>query len=487
MLRNAKIVATIGPSSNTPGVLREMIAAGMDVARLNFSHGTHEEHAAVIASLRQLSVETSKPITILLDMQGPKIRVGELAQPIDLIVGHTVALVSRPIDPSIAVDRSSDITRIPMDFPELPQSASMGSSILLDDGRLELEVTRITDDSVEGIVRQGGLLTSHKGVNLPGAVIPIPGFTPKDRSDLEFGLAQGVDAVAISFVRTAADVEVVRHAIREFAPQQADTLIVAKLERPEALDNLDDILDKADGVMVARGDLGVEMSPATVPIAQKKIIEAANQHSKFVITATQMLESMMINPRPTRAEASDVANAIFDGTDAVMLSGETASGKFPVETVKMMDAIVCQAEDHFSEWGHCEPPAHIYNSSDAVSMTNAARELAHDRNVAAIAVFTQTGHTALLMSKARPRVSILAFTPIERVYRRLGIYWGVVPFLTPFASTIEEMIRLVELGLVSATSIKPGQQVVVISGFPVGHFRQPNFALLHSVGEATSD
>ncbi|HEX7434911.1 MAG TPA: pyruvate kinase, partial [Anaerolineaceae bacterium] len=251
---------------------------------------------------------------------------------------------------------------------------------------------------------------------------------------------------------------------------------------PEALENLEAIMRVTDGVMVARGDLGVEMPPATVPIAQKKIIQTANRYAKIVITATQMLDSMINNPRPTRAEASDVANAVFDGTDAVMLSGETASGKYPVEAVTMMDAIVCEAERHMGEWGHFLDQAENPSEDDAVSITRAARELAHDRNVAAIAVFTQTGHTSLLMSKARPRVPILAFTPEEQTFQRLGLYWGVEPFLVPFASTLESTIRIVEDAIISSTDIQPGQQVVLISGVPVGTFRLPNFILLHTVG-----
>jgi pyruvate kinase len=328
----------------------------------------------------------------------------------------------------------------------------------------------------------GGDLSSHKGVNLPGAQLTIPGFTEKDKADLAFGLEQGIDAVAISFVCTANDIEIVRQAIREFSPKRSETPIIAKLERPEALENLDSILKAADGVMVARGDLGVEMSPAFVPIAQKKIIQAANHAGKIVITATQMLDSMINNPRPTRAEASDVANAVFDGTDAVMLSGETASGKYPLESVQMMDAIVREAEMHFSEWGNVSRVPDEESQDDAIAITRAARELAHDRNVTAIAVFTQTGHTSLLMAKARPRVPILAFTPDEKTYLRMGLYWGVTPFLVPFASTMEEMLAIVESAIISSTTLQPGQQIVLISGFPIGSFRAPNFAFLHTVG-----
>jgi pyruvate kinase len=264
---------------------------------------------------------------------------------------------------------------------------------------------------------------------------------------------------------------------------KSDLPIIAKLERPEAIQNLEAILDVTDGVMVARGDLGVETSAAGVPIMQKRIIRSANHKARMVITATQMLDSMINNPRPTRAEVSDVANAIFDGSDAVMLSGETASGKYPLESVKMMDAIVREAERNFKEWGQCETLTDEPFSNDAVSMTHAARELAHDRNVSAIAVFTLTGHTALLMSKVRPQVPILAFTPEQRTFQRLGLYWGVTPYLVPYASSVENMIDIVEQVMITSTPLQSGQQVIIISGLPVGAFRQPNLALLHTLGE----
>jgi pyruvate kinase len=339
----------------------------------------------------------------------------------------------------------------------------------------------------------GGLLKPHKGVNLPGAKLNLPAITQKDEEDLHFGLQQGIDALAISFVRRAEDIVQVRHLIARLVPEKKTLPIIAKMERPEGLNNLDAILDAADGVMVARGDMGVEMLPEEVPIAQKLIIEAANRKAKVVITATQMLESMINNPRPTRAEATDVANAIFDGTDAVMLSGETAVGKYPVQSVEMMDAISRQAEAQINKWGHWEGILHEsflckdagvdIVHDDALSITRAARELAHDRNVAAIAVFTQTGRTALLMAKARPGVPILAFTPVETTYRQMPMYWGVVPYLVPYADTLEAMLRDVEAAMVTATPLQPGQQVVLISGFPVGALRPPNIALLHTLGE----
>jgi pyruvate kinase len=486
MDRKAKIIATIGPSCQDESVLRSLIKAGLDVARLNFSHGTHEEHAARIASIRKLSAEANRPITILQDLQGPKLRVGNLPpEGVKLTVGQSIRL-STHMDPN-GVGKSGksgeETLFIPMDVPDLEKNLEKGNRILLDDGQLELEVIQVGEDFIESKVVLGGILLSHKGVNLPGAHLDIPGFTEKDRADLVFGLQQGVDAVAISFVRTAEDIEVVRKAINELAPLGTHIPIVAKLEKPEAVENLHAIIHATDGVMVARGDLAVETSTATVPIVQKEIIRAANHHGKFVITATQMLDSMINNPRPTRAEASDVANAIFDGTDAVMLSGETASGHYPVESVATMHSIVLEAENHFAEWGQSEKDTDELTTDDAVSLTRAARELAHDRNVAAIAVFTQTGRTALLMSKARPRVPIMAFTPEISTYQKMGLYWGVTSFLVPYASSVETMVTHVDAALISATSIRTGEQVVMISGLPVGAMRQPNFALLHTLGE----
>ena len=479
MERNAKIVATIGPACQDRETLKKLILAGVDVARLNFSHGTHDDHAARIQMLRELSRELNKPVTILQDLQGPKLRVGDIpGGKIILTPGETIVLSSR-----IDAVGSTGKTFIPMDVPDLEQAVAKGGRILMDDGNLELSVVAVTADSVEALVVVGGPLSSHKGVNLPGAHLTIPGFTDKDQSDLAFGIQQGVDVVAISFVRTAEDVHKVRRAIEALSTQKGATPIIAKLELPEAIQNLHEIVHAADGVMVARGDLGVETSPALVPTLQKEIIRSANRHAKVVITATQMLESMIQNPRPTRAEASDVANAIFDGTDAVMLSGETASGAYPVEAVRMMDAIVRDAELHFDDWGHSRDLPEDAIQSDSLSITSAARELAHDRDVAAIAVFTETGRTALYASKSRPRVPILAFSPVQQTFQRLGLYWGVTPFLVPYASTVEGMLAHVEAAAVASLVLSPGQQIVLISGFPVGAMRTPNFALLHTIGE----
>ncbi len=484
MERKTKIIATIGPASRDEKTIRRLFETGVDVARLNFSHGTHTDHAETIASLRRIAAEMQRPICILQDLQGPKIRVGQLdKQPVLLQADQTVLLSPHLNKIETLKARYPETVILPVDFLEICESVHKDDRILLDDGNLQMVVSEVTPEAVQARVIIGGPLTSHKGINLPGAQIKTPGFTEKDRIDLAFGLEQGVDVVAISFVRTAEDISTVRQAIRDLSPAKIRTPIIAKLERPEALENLESILKYADGVMVARGDLGVELSPEYVPIAQKKIIAAANRHRKIVITATQMLDSMIHNPRPTRAEASDVANAIFDGTDAVMLSGETASGKYPVESVMMMQSIICQAESNMKDWGHCESDTKAASDDDAVSTTRAAHELSLDRNVSAIAVFTQTGHTALLMSKTRPDVPILAFTPEKDTYHFLQLYWGVTPLLIPFANTFECMINYVEEAAINTEKLKSGQQVILISGFPIGEMRPPNFVLLHTLGE----
>ena len=483
MIKHAKIVATLGPSSNDEKTLCAMIEAGMDVARLNFSHGDHAEHMERIKLIRHISDEIQKPITILQDLQGPKLRVGNLPKEgIPLEPGQKIILA--PSDVDLPGDDEQKITVIPMEVPNLVNSVSVGDRILLDDGLLEMKTTNLGKDFLEAEVVLGGTLKSHKGVNLPGASLAISALTEKDLRDLEFGLEVKVDVVAISFVQSAEDVIMLREKMMELNPARANTPIIAKLERPRAIENLESILDAADGVMVARGDLAVETSPSQVPIMQKKIIEAANQRAKIVITATQMLDSMIHNPRPTRAEASDVANAVFDGTDAVMLSGETAAGAYPIESVAMMSRIVKEAEKNFSKWGQPQAPTTVSSMDDALSITKAARELAQDRQVDCIAVFTQSGRTALFMSKARPTVPIIALTPDMETYQRLGLYWGVTPFLVPYATSVESMLSHIEAALIANTELTSGQQVVVIAGLPVGAMRPPNFTLLHTIGES---
>jgi pyruvate kinase len=477
MNRKAKIVVTIGPASQDETVVEKLLLAGMDVARLNFSHGTHETHAAWNSHLRAVSSRLGRPLAVLQDLQGPKIRVGMLPSSLTLVPAQKVILFPEGSKPPVT---ASSQPLIPVDFPQLFDSVSPGNRILLDDGRLALAVLSVQEKQIVAEVKTGGVLTSNKGINLPGILLDIPAFTEKDAEDLKFGLSLGVDFVAVSFVRRAEDVLRVRHEIECQSPAECP-LLIAKLERPEALDALEAILDVVDGVMVARGDLGVEMAPENVPEAQKRIIQAANRKGKLVIIATQMLESMIHNPLPTRAEASDVANAVFDGTDALMLSAETAAGEYPVEAVMLMNRIVCQAEEGFESWGHNQD-IESDDHNDAAALTRAARELAHDQHVAAVAVFTRMGRSALLMAKSRPRVPILAFTPEQCTYRRLALAWGVQPQIVPFVDTVEEMFRCVETALRDSGTVKPGQQVVLVCGFPIGEMRPPNMVLLHTVG-----
>ena len=478
MNRNAKIVATIGPASQDEGVLERLVLAGVNVARMNFSHGTHEEHANHIAIIRRISEKLNTPVGILQDLQGPKIRVGELPAPLQLSEGEAIHLYATGTTPP-----SEDGQKIPVDFRQLFDSVRTSDRLLLDDGRLTLEVVSVKEHSLAARVVIGGPLSSHKGINLPGVRLRIPGFTEKDEDDLAFGISQAVDAVAISFVRSVEDVRKVRYAMERFSSGKRQPLLIAKLEKPEAMDNLDSILDHVDGVMVARGDLGVELPPERVPALQKHIIRVANARGKLVITATQMLESMINNPLPTRAEASDVANAIFDGTDAVMLSAESASGKYPVEAVQMMDRIVREAECHFLEWGKEATTSEDVTANDAVSMARAAQALANDKNVTAIACFTMQGQTAWLISKIRPRVPIMACTPVLETWRRLAFLWGVNPHRVPFANSLEEMLNYIDSSLMRSEVVKSGEQVVLVCGFPVGAVRPPNMALLHTVGE----
>jgi len=475
-MRSAKIVCTLGPASNSEENITALIEAGMNVARVNFSHGTQEDHAATIERLRRVSKRLDRPVAVLQDLQGPKIRTGTLAggEAVELKDGAEFTLTTRAV-PGNAQEVSTTYTGLPRDVHP-------GDRLLLDDGKMELRVEAVKVEDVLTRVVHGGMLREHKGINLPGVVAKVPSLTEKDRTDLAFGLAQHVDYVAISFVQRPEDVANVKRALVEIDHRAAHTPIIAKLEKPAALDNLEGIVDIADGVMVARGDLGVELSPQRVPTAQKCIIEAANRKWKIVITATQMLESMMTNPIPTRAEASDVANAIYDGTDAVMLSGETAMGTYPVEAVKMMSAIVEEAESHIVEWGR-QPTAEQATDDDSVALARAARELAHDRSVSAIAVFTLSGRNAHTIAKARPRVPILAFTPNAVTYSRLPLVWGVTPYLVPEVDTVEAMIAHVEAAMLLNSPARRGQQIILMAGLPAGELTSVNFILLHTIGQ----
>jgi len=472
-IRRAKIIATVGPACQER--LDALIQAGADMLRLNFSHGDHNNHAEVIARVRALEQEAGRPIGILQDLQGPKLRTGRLKgdKPVMLEAGQRLILTTEAVE--------GTKTRIGINYPPLPEEVRPGDRILLDDGQLELRVLEVHTPEIHTEVVIGGQLGSRKGLNLPGVQLSAPSLTEKDRRDLAFGISQGVDAVALSFVRRGEDVHRLRDAIHANLNGARPPLVIAKLERPEAIENLVDILELSDGVMVARGDLGVEVSPEKVPSIQKQIIRMACAHQRFAITATQMLESMINSPRPTRAEASDVANAVFDGSDALMLSGETAMGTYPIAAVRTMERIILDAEAHMPEWGRGEDQRPATTDDDAIATTHAARALAHDRNVAAIAVFTRSGRTARLMSFTRPRVPILAFSPEERTYRQLSLAWGVVPYLIPTAQSVEEMIEHVRRACLASGLVRSGQQVVMIASLPVGAMGPPNFTLLQTI------
>ena len=453
--RRAKIICTIGPACNTEAAMRDLLRLGMDIARLNFSHGTHEDHAQHIRRLRRAAEREGRTICILQDLQGPKIRTGQLEkhEPVLLKTGSVVTITPQNV--------LGNATRISTTFPTLARELTPGARILLSDGLIELRVRSVRGKDVLCDVLNGGMLGEHKGINLPGVPLSIPALTEKDRKDLEFGVDQGIDAVALSFVRSAGDITMVKRII---ASHGNDIPVIAKLEKPQAIDHLEEILEAADGVMVARGDLGVEMAPEKVPVIQKHVIRRAAAWRKPVITATQMLESMIENPRPTRAEASDVANAIFDGTDAVMLSAETASGQYPRESVSIMARIVIEAECNIGDLGQTRRRREHRSLSVAETICEAIAHAAEDLPMGAIAIFTETGNTARMISKYRPKAPIFAFTHTGPVVHRMNLYWGVHPVRCQQAHSAEQMVSIAEQTLVRGGQIKPGDVLGVVAG-----------------------
>jgi pyruvate kinase len=451
-------------------MIDELLHAGMDVARLNFSHGTPEEKARLINFVRRASARYSKPIAILADLQGPKIRTGALEQgkPVHLHFGQRFVISTKKV---IGTDQGVSTT-----FLALPESVRKGDRILLNDGEISLRVVSTRGAEVVSQVENGGELGENKGINLPGVKLKIPSLTPKDRRDLAFSLQMGANYVAQSFVRTAADVRAAKAAILRAGK---DTPIIAKLEKPEALDNLEEILTVADGVMVARGDLGVEMNLEKVPVAQKRIISAARDALVPVITATQMLDSMQKNPRPTRAEASDVANAIFDGSDALMLSGETAAGSYPLESVVMMDRIIREAEASVTSLPR---PARSNDLLISEAIAEAICYAAEELNLKAIAVFTESGSSAGLVSKYRPRAPIVAFSPMQEARRRLSLLWGVLPRTIKRVHDIDQLAKVAEARLTEEHLVKRGDIVGIIAGTPLGTTGSTNLMRLIRIG-----
>jgi pyruvate kinase len=470
--RRAKIIATIGPSSNTEATLRDLLRLGMDVARLNFSHGSHEEHARNIERIRRAARREGRTVCILQDLQGPKIRTGRLKghEPVLLESGSRVTITPKDVlgTPHL----------IATTFAGLAREVGPGARILLSDGLIELRVRGRRGQDVECDVVNGGLLAEHQGINLPGVALTIPALTDKDRKDLEFGLKHDVDMVAISFVRSASDVREVKQLILDHG---GNVPVIAKLEKPQALEQLEEIFEAADGVMVARGDLGVEMLPEQVPVIQKHVIRRAEEWRKPVIIATQMLESMIENPRPTRAEASDVANAVFDGTDAVMLSGETASGRYPREAVAMMSRIVIEAEHNMASFSEPRRRRTRHPLSVAEAICESIAHAAEDLPMKAIAIFTESGNTARMISKFRPRVSIYAFSHTGPVCNRLNLFWGVHPVQRrELSRTAEDMVNTAERELLHRGQLKPGDVLGVVAGTQMAS-GSTNFMRLHTV------
>jgi pyruvate kinase len=470
--RHAKIICTIGPACNSEDMLRDLMRLGMDVARLNFSHGSHEEHACSIERLRGVAEAENRTICILQDLQGPKIRTGSLKDHAAIVLkaGSEVTITPRDVD--------GTPTLISTTFKTLARDIRPGARILISDGRIELRVVGVKGKDVLCEVINGGLLVEHQGINLPGAALTIPALTGKDRKDLEFGLANGVDMVALSFVRSAADVLMVKEIVKSHGTAIP---MIAKLEKPQALEQLEQIFEAADGVMVARGDLGVEMPPEKVPVIQKHVIRRSAVWRKPVIIATQMLESMIENPRPTRAEASDVANAIFDGTDAVMLSAETASGLYPREAVAMMARIIVEAESNMGEFTQPRRRRDRRRLSIAETICESVAHAAEDLHMAAIAVFTDTGNTARLISKFRPRPVIHAFSHVPAVCNRMNLLWGVRPVFHAQTGTVEGMVGAAEERLLEQGIVKPADVIGVVGGTRMST-GSTNFMRLQIVG-----
>ena len=465
----SKIVCTLGPSTSGVETLTKLIGAGMDVVRLNFSHGTHDDHRHSLEEVRLAAKQTGACLTVLQDLQGPKIRVGELAQPfVELVTGSETTITTDKI--------AGTAERFPTSFKNLPSDVASGAVILLDDGKLRLRVMDVRGNDVRCTVTTGGRLFPRKGINLPGVAVSAPSFTEKDLRDLEFGIEQEIDYVALSFVRRAEDVRLLRQEIAARVADSTPPLIIAKIEKPQAIDDIDNIIAEADGIMVARGDLGVELPLEDVPLLQKMIITKCNNAGKPVIVATQMLESMIGNPSPTRAETSDVANAVLDGCDAVMLSGETSVGTYPVESVEIMNRIVMKVESE--QYGLqrvlARPVGTVEGRHDALG--RAACILAEQMDAAAIVAVTHSGETVRVLSRYRPDPCIFAITLNPKVLRQLNIYWGVRGMVIGnLDGNSDKAVEQVQMRLLEAGIVKAGEYVVILAGQPLFARGSTNF------------
>ena len=473
-MKRTKIVCTVGPSTDKPGVLEAMLRAGMNVARFNFSHGTHEDHGRRMKQVREAAAAVKVPVAIMLDTKGPEIRLGTFVdKKVTLQTGERFTLTARDVPGTVDI--------VTVNYKELPQEVAAGQTILLADGLVSLLIEKVDGPDIVTTVQNTGEISNFKRVAVPDVQLGLPFLSEQDVKDLLYGIEQGVDFIAASFVQKTADVLAIR---RVLETQGADCHIIAKIENAAGVKNIDDILTVADGVMVARGDLGVEIPTEDVPIVQKMLIKRCNQAGKPVITATQMLESMMVNPRPTRAEATDVANAIMDGTDAIMLSGETASGKYPAEAVSMMATLAKRTEAALS-YGEMSlarsASCALITTTDAIS--HATVQVAYELNAAAIVTSTESGYTARMVSKYRPEAVIVAVTPKEKFVWRMLLLWGVMPVFVPQSSNTDEMMSNAVAGAMASGWVKTGDLVVITAGIPVGITGTTNMIRVHTVGQ----
>ncbi|HSK59296.1 MAG TPA: pyruvate kinase [Actinomycetospora sp.] len=469
MSRRAKIVCTLGPATSSPEAIRDLVRAGMDVARLNFSHGTHAEHERVYRLVREAADSEGRAVGILADLQGPKIRLGSFADgPQTWATGETVRITTEDVE--------GTHDRVSTTYAGLADDARAGESLLVDDGNVALEVTGVEGRDVVCRVVEGGRVSDHKGISLPHTAVSVPAMSDKDEADVRFALGLRVDVVALSFVRSPADAELVHKIMDEYG---ARLPVIAKLEKPEAVDALEAIVLAFDAVMVARGDLGVELALEDVPLVQKRAVQIARENAKPVVVATQMLESMINNFRPTRAEASDVANAVLDGADAVMLSGETSVGSYPIETVQTMSRIIAAVE---AGPASVPPIQHVPRTQRGV-VTTAARDIGERLNARALVAFTRTGDTVRRLARLHTRLPVLAFTPIPEVRSQLALSWGVETFLVPWADTTDAMIRQVDASLLEIGRFAAGELVVIVSGSPPGQVGKTNLLRVHKIGE----
>jgi pyruvate kinase len=468
MPRRAKIVCTMGPATSSPEQVLALVEAGMDVARLNFSHGAHADHATAYERVRAASDKTGHAVAVLADLQGPKIRLGTFANgPVTWETGAQVRVTVEDVEGTAA--------RVSTTYKSLAADARVGDRLLVDDGKIALTVVAIEGPDVVCLVVEGGEISNNKGLSLPGVNVSVPALSDKDEEDLRFALHLGVDFIALSFVRSADDAELVRDIMRE---EDIEVPVIAKLEKPEAVERLDAIVEAFDGIMVARGDLGVELPLERVPLVQKRAIQAARERNKPVIVATQMLESMITNSRPTRAEASDVANAVLDGADAVMLSGETSVGAHPIGTVRTMERIIDAVESDLL-W---VPEVTRISRSRSGAIVRAARDIGESLDVKALATFTQTGETARRLAALHPRQPLLAFTVDARVRSQLALSWGVETFLVPSVEHTDDMVAQVDFSLLSIGRLKVGDRVVVVAGSPPNTVGSTNLIRVHEVG-----